>query len=86
MQFNDTFEKTKAQFVALNTKAVEFAEENTKAAFAFTREVLPPRPQKPSGRSSSLSSSPSRKPLCKQTEAMSKFYADWLKETSGPSG
>jgi hypothetical protein len=84
MQFNDTIEKTKTQFAALNSKAVEIIEENAKAAFAFTREALAAKtPETFWGLQQSFFKA-QQDAVTKQTEAMSKFYADWLKETSGP--
>jgi hypothetical protein len=84
MQFADNFEKSKDQFVALNAKAVEFAEDNTKAAFAFTREALAAKSPEAlwSLQQSFLKSQ--QEAAVRQTEAFGKFYADWLKQSSAP--
>ena len=84
MQFNDSIEKTKTQFATLNTKAVEIAEENTKAAFAFTREAMTAKTPEALWSLQQSFFKSQQDAVTKQTEAMSKFYADWLKETSGP--
>ena len=84
MQFNDTFEKSKSQIVALNAKAVEFAEDNTKAAFAFTKEVLSAKTPEAFWSVQQSFIKAQQEAAVKQTEAFSKFYADWLKETSAP--
>jgi hypothetical protein len=84
MQINETIEKTKTQFAALNTKAVEIAEENTKAAFAFTREALAAKTPEALWSLQQSFFKSQQDVVAKQAEAMSKFYADWLKETSGP--
>lgn len=84
MQFNDTAAKTQTQFVALNTKAVEFAEDNTKAAFAFTRDVLAVKTPEAFWALQQSFLKTQQDAVTKQTEAFGKFYADWLKETSAP--
>jgi hypothetical protein len=84
VHINDTIEKTKTQFATLNTKAVEIAEENTKAAFAFTREALSAKTPEALWSLQQSFFKTQQDAVAKQTEAMSKFYADWLKETSSP--
>ena len=84
MQFNDSFEKSKSQFVALNTKAVEIAEDNTKAAFAFAREALSAKTPEALWSVQQAYLKSQQEAAVKQVEAMNKFYADWMKETSGP--
>lgn len=84
MQINETIEKTQTEFAALNTKAVEIAEENAKAAFAFTREALTAKTPEALWSLQQAFFKAQQDAVTKQTEAMSKFYADWLKETSGP--
>jgi hypothetical protein len=85
MQFNDTIEKSKTQFIAVNSKAMEYAEENTKAAFAFTRDVLTAKtPENFFALQQSYFKSQQEAAL-RQAEALSKLYADWLKETAGPA-
>lgn len=84
MQFNDTFAKTQTQFAALNTKAVEFAEDNTKTAFAFTRDVLAAKTPEAFWAVQQSFFKAQQDSMTKQSEAFGKFYADWLKETSAP--
>jgi hypothetical protein len=84
MQINETLEKTQTQFVSLNAKAVEFAEENTKAAFAFTREVLAAKTPEAFWAVQQSFFKTQQDAVTKQTEAFGKFYADWVKETSAP--
>jgi hypothetical protein len=84
MQFNDTFQKTQTQFVTLNAKAVEFAEDNTKAAFAFTRDVLAAKTPENFWAVQQSFFKAQQDVAAKQTEVFSKFYADWIKETSAP--
>jgi hypothetical protein len=84
MQINETFEKTQTQFVALNAKAVEFAEDNTKAAFAFTREVLAAKSPEAFWAVQQSFFKTQQDAVTKQTEVFGKFYADWFKETSAP--
>jgi hypothetical protein len=40
MQFTENFEKSQAQVQAISAQAMTFAEENTKAGFAFVREAM----------------------------------------------
>lgn len=84
MQFNDTMEKSKAQVTAFNAKTVEFAEEATKAAFAFTREALNAKTPEALWSVQQNFLKAQQEAAVRQTEAMSKFYADWLKDTSSP--
>ena len=84
MQFTDSFEKTKAQFAALNTKAVEMAEDNTKTVFAFTRDVLAAKTPEAFWAVQQSFMKTQQEAAAKQAEAMKAFYADWLKETSAP--
>jgi hypothetical protein len=84
MQFIDTFEKSKTQFVAANSKAMEFAEENTKAAFAFTREAFTAKTPESffSLQQSYLKSQ--QEAAVRQIEALNALYADWLKVSATP--
>jgi hypothetical protein len=84
MQLTDTFEKSKAQLVAANSKAMEFAEENTKAAFAFTRDVLAAKTPEHffSVQQSYLKAQ--QEAALRQAEALNKLYADWLKDAAAP--
>jgi hypothetical protein len=84
MQINETLEKTQTQFVVLNTKAVELAEDNVKAAFAFTREVLAAKTPEAFWAVQQSFFKTQQEAVTKQTEAFGKFYADWIKETSAP--
>jgi hypothetical protein len=84
MQINETFEKTQAQITSLNVKAVEFAEDNTKAAFAFTREVLAAKTPEAFWAVQQSFFKSQQDAMVKQSEAFGKFYADWLKDTSAP--
>lgn len=84
MQFNDSFEKTKTQFATLNTKAVEIAEENTKAAFAFAREALAAKTPEALWGLQQAYFKAQQDAVSKQAETFGKFYADWLKDTSAP--
>lgn len=84
MQINETFEKTQAQITSLNVKAVEFAEDNTKAAFAFTREVLAAKTPEAFWAVQQSFLKSQQDAMVKQSEAFGKFYADWLKDTSAP--
>jgi hypothetical protein len=84
MQFNDSFEKTKTQFATLNTKAVEIAEENTKAAFAFTREAFAAKTPEALWSLQQSFFKSQQDAVTKQAESFGKFYADWLKDTSAP--
>jgi hypothetical protein len=84
MQINETIEKTQAQFATLNTKAVEFAEDNTKAVFAYTREVLAAKTPDAFWAVQQSFFKTQQDVVAKQTEAFGKFYADWLKDTSAP--
>ena len=84
MQFTDSFEKSKAQFAALNTKAVEMAEDNTKAVFAYTRDVLAAKTPEAFWAVQQSFMKTQQETVAKQAEAMKSFYVDWLKETSAP--
>ncbi len=84
MQINDTFEKAQSQFTSLNAKAVEFAEDNSKAAFAYTRDVLAAKTPEAFWAVQQSFFKSQQDVVTKQTEAFGKFYADWLKETSAP--
>jgi hypothetical protein len=84
MQINETIEKTQAQITSLNVKAVEFAEDNTKAAFAFTREVLAAKTPEAFWAVQQSFFKSQQDAMVKQSEAFGKFYADWLKDTSAP--
>jgi hypothetical protein len=84
MQFNDTIAKTQTQLAALNTKAVEFAEDSTKAAFAFTREVLAAKTPEAFWAVQQSFFKTQADAVTKQSEAFGKFYADWVKETAAP--
>jgi hypothetical protein len=84
MQINDSFQKTQAQFASLNSKAVEFAEDNTRAAFAYTREVLAAKTPEAFWAVQQSFFKTQQDVVAKQTEAFSTFYADWLKDTSAP--
>jgi hypothetical protein len=84
MQFPETFEKTKAQFATLNTKAVEIVEENTKAAFAFTRDALAAKTPEAFWSLQQSFFKSQQDAITKQAESFGKFYADWLKDTSAP--
>jgi hypothetical protein len=84
MQFTDSFEKSKAQFAALNTKAVELAEDNTKAVFAYTRDVLAAKTPEAFWAVQQSFAKSQQEAMTKQAEAVKTFYADWLKETSAP--
>jgi hypothetical protein len=84
MQINDSIEKTQAQIASLNAKAVEFAEDNTKAAFAYTRDVLAAKTPESFWAVQQSFFKSQQDVATKQTEAFGKFYADWLKETSTP--
>lgn len=84
MQFNDSFEKTKTQFATLNSKAVEIAEENTKAAFAFTRDALAAKSPEALWSLQQSFFKAQQDAITKQAETLGKFYADWLKDTSAP--
>jgi hypothetical protein len=84
MTFNDSFEKSKAQLLAANSKAMEFAEENTKAAFAFTRDVLNAKtPESILSVQQGYFKSQQEAAL-RQAEALNKLYADWLKGSASP--
>ena len=63
---------------------MEFAEDNTKAAFAFTKDVLSAKTPVAFWSVQQSFFKAQQDVAVKQTEAMSKFYADWLKETSAP--
>jgi hypothetical protein len=84
MQFTESFEKTKAQITALNTKAVEMAEDNTKAVFAYTRDVLAAKTPEAFWAVQQSFMKSQQDVVAKQAEAMKTMYADWLKETSAP--
>ncbi len=84
MQFNETFEKTQAQFAALNTKAVELAEVNTTAAFAYTRDVLAAKTPEAFWAVQQSFFKTQQDAATKQTEAFGTFYADWFKQASAP--
>lgn len=84
MQFTESFEKSKAQIVALNTKAVEMAEDTTKAVFAYTREVLSAKTPEAFWAVQQSFMKSQQDAVAKQAEAMKALYADWLKETSAP--
>ncbi len=84
MQFNDTLTKAQTQFASLNAKAVEFAEDNTKAAFAFTRDVLAAKTPESFWAVQQSFFKSQQDVVAKQGEAFRTFYADWLKETSAP--
>jgi hypothetical protein len=84
MQINETLEKTQTQFASLNAKAVEFAEDNTKAMFAYTREVLAAKTPEAFWAVQQSFFKSQQDVVAKQTESFSKFYADWLKDTSAP--
>jgi hypothetical protein len=84
MQFNETLEKSKSQFLAVNSKAMEYAEENTKAAFAFTREVLTAKTPESFFSLQQSYLKAQQEAAVRQAEALGKLYADWLKETSVP--
>jgi hypothetical protein len=84
MQINDTFEKTQAQLASLNTKAVEFAEDNAKAAFAYTREVLASKTPEAFWAVQQSFFKTQQDVVTKQTETFGKFYADWLKDVQAP--
>jgi hypothetical protein len=84
MQMNDTIEKTKTQFATLNSKTVEIAEENTKAAFAFTREALAARTPEALWSIQQSFFKSQQDAITKQAESFGKFYADWLKDSAAP--
>jgi hypothetical protein len=84
MQFNDTFAKAQTQFASLNAKAVEFAEDNSKSAFAYARDVLAAKTPEAFWAVQQSFFKTQQDVVAKQTEAFGKFYADWAKETSAP--
>jgi hypothetical protein len=84
MQFNDTIEKTQAKFLALNTKAVEMAEDNSKAAFAYARDVLAAKTPEAFWAVQQNFFKSQQDVATKQFETMQSFYADWMKEAGAP--
>jgi hypothetical protein len=84
MQYNEHIEKAQAKVLALNTKAVEMAETNTKAAFAFTREVLAAKTPEAFWSLQQSFFKSQQDVAVKQMQAFSTFYADWMKEASVP--
>ncbi len=84
MHINDTFEKTKTQFASLNTKAVEIAEENTKAAFAFARDAMAARTPEALWSLQQAYLKSQQEAVTRQAESFGKFYADLLKDAGSP--
>jgi hypothetical protein len=84
MQFNATLEKTQAQAVAFNSKAVEFAEDNTKAAFAFAREALAAKTPETLWSVQQAFVKSQQDAIVKQAEAFNSLYTEWLRDTSSP--
>jgi hypothetical protein len=84
MQFNATLEKSQAQAAAFNSKAVEFAENNTKAAFAFAREALAAKTPETLWSVQQSFVKTQQEAVKTQFEAFNAFYADWMRETSAP--
>jgi hypothetical protein len=84
MQIDQTFEKAKDQFTALNSKAVEFAEENTKAAFAFTREALNAKTPEALWSVQQAYMKAQQDAMTKQFEAVTTLYSTWFKDMSAP--
>jgi hypothetical protein len=84
MQFTDTFEKAQAKLVAMNTKAVELAEEQTKAAFAYTRDVLAAKTPEAFWAVQQNFMKTQQDAATKQFEAMQAFYGEWMKDAAAP--
>jgi hypothetical protein len=85
MQFNESFEKSKAKVLALNTKAVEIAEDNTKAAFAFAREALAAKTPEAFWAVQQDYFKKQQDAAFKQAEAVSAIYAEWMKDAAVPN-
>jgi hypothetical protein len=84
MSINETVEKSQAQFVALNAKAMDFAEANTKAVFGFAREALAAKTPESFWSLQQTFMKSQQEAAVKQVEQFNSFYADWLKQTSAP--
>jgi hypothetical protein len=84
MSINETVEKSQAQFVALNAKAMDFAEANTKAVFGFAREALATKTPESFWSLQQTFMKSQQEAAVKQVEQFNSFYADWLKQTAAP--
>jgi hypothetical protein len=84
MQFTESFEKAQAKLVAMNTKAVEMAEDNTKAAFAYARDVLSAKTPEAFWAVQQNFLKTQQDVAAKQFEAMQSFYADFMKDAAAP--
>ncbi len=84
MQFNPNFEKTQAQFTAINSKAVEFAEDNAKAVFAHARDVLTAKTPESFWSLQQNFFKAQQDVATRQFEAMNGLFATVVRETSAP--
>jgi hypothetical protein len=84
MTINATIEKSQAQIAALNAKAIEFAEENAKSAFTFTRDALAVKTPDALWSLQQTFLKAQQDAGLRQVESLSKFYADWMKEAAAP--
>jgi hypothetical protein len=80
----DVFEQSKTQFVAFNAKAVEFAEDNSKAAFAFAKEAMAAKSPENLWSLQQAFLKAQQETAVRQVETFGKFYADWMKANSSP--
>ena len=84
MQFNNTIEKSQAQVAAFNAKAVEFAEDSTKAAFAFAREALAAKTPESLWSVQQSFMKSQQEAAVRQAESFNALYAGWLRDASSP--
>jgi hypothetical protein len=81
---NSAFETTKTQLAAANVQAIEFAETNTKAAFAFAREALAAKSPETLWSLQQAYLKAQQEAAVAQSQALAKSYADMFKVGANP--